>query len=230
MQFPIPSLIFICSMTARRSPIELSPEISPEFLATLREYDVLCGRAKQVFANPGNRTFRHVVQQRRKTYRETTRRAEKSAITQSVIQLFRENSGRFLKLDESGSGSWVELSDEQVKEKVSHALRGSKSPNTTKTKPKGPSRLTETSPSVPRIVNAAFQAISERQQAIFQSLLRDDSESKASESGEDDSESWSFEVSSTSQTEDVDGSVDDGNCVHIDHERDMQHRWPPSGF
>jgi hypothetical protein len=89
-------------------------------------FDVLSGRDKQAFGHEGNNYFRDLVQTHREAYQGSRRRADKNAITKTVIGLVHDRNGRFLKLD--ANREWAEMSDEMVYEKVSHALRGAKSP------------------------------------------------------------------------------------------------------
>jgi hypothetical protein len=96
-------------------------------LAALSPYDVLCGRSSESFGHEGNRRFREIVRQHRDMYREATRRSDKNAITRAVIGEIHDIGGRFLRLDARGK-RWLTLESDEVYEKVSHALRGSKPP------------------------------------------------------------------------------------------------------
>jgi hypothetical protein len=89
-------------------------------------FDVLSGRDKQAFGHEGNNYFRDLVQTHREAYQGSRRRADKNAITKTVIGLVHDRNGRFLKLN--ADHKWAEMNDEMVYEKVSHALRGAKSP------------------------------------------------------------------------------------------------------
>jgi hypothetical protein len=88
--------------------------------------DVLSGRYNYSFNHPGNNYFRDLIQDNREAYQSAPRRAVKNRITNTVIRLVRDEprSGRFLKLN--GSNQWEVMTDEDVYEKVSHALRGAK--------------------------------------------------------------------------------------------------------
>jgi hypothetical protein len=88
--------------------------------------DVLSGRYNYSFNHPGNNYFRDLIQENREAYQTAPRRAIKNRITNTVIRLVREEPrcGRFLKLN--GANEWEVMTDEDVYEKVSHALRGAK--------------------------------------------------------------------------------------------------------
>jgi len=55
-------------------------------------------------------------------YRKATSRGEKAAIVQRILDGVSNAGGRFLKKNED-TGEWYQLSEQQTKEKVSHAVR-----------------------------------------------------------------------------------------------------------
>lgn len=140
-------------------------------LSTPSEFDVLCGRDKQSFGHPGNQRFREIVQQQRDVYQQARKRADKNAITKRVIGMILEK-GIFLKLVKGGG--WTPLDDDEVYEKVSHALRGAKSlgkKGEKRDQRRKSSKLSTPPPELQAIMHSSFNEIRARQKLIFQNLL-----------------------------------------------------------
>jgi hypothetical protein len=81
--------------------------------------DVLFGRGK-IVEHPGNVRFRQLVDYYTDKY-EISGKMEKTCIAEIVIQMVKENSGRFLKRD--NAGDWVEVDHATARNKVAHAFR-----------------------------------------------------------------------------------------------------------
>ncbi len=88
--------------------------------------DVVCSRGKRYFRHPGNQRFRQIIQESVQEYIDAETRMDKSIVIDSIIESVRaqDNSRlvRFMK-HQSRSNSWTELPLEQIRDKVSHALR-----------------------------------------------------------------------------------------------------------
>lgn len=70
----------------------------------------------------GNKRFRETITNAVHEYNKAESRMQKSMVVLSVFDSIRARGGRFLKHDET-EGSWYELSDQQTKEKIAHAVR-----------------------------------------------------------------------------------------------------------
>ena len=70
----------------------------------------------------GNKTFRTAVSEALDDFVTAANRFEKSIIVQRVVDIVHARGGRFLKED-TRAGTWYQLSDQQSKEKVGHAIR-----------------------------------------------------------------------------------------------------------
>jgi hypothetical protein len=70
----------------------------------------------------GNRQFRDSVTNSLRAYMDADNRFEKSMVVHRIVDNIHSAGGRFLKKDYSSS-QWFELSDQQAKEKVGHAIR-----------------------------------------------------------------------------------------------------------
>ena len=81
--------------------------------------DVLMGRGKSSYNHIGNVRFRHMVLERSHLYEEA-RFTARTRVSEEVLVLIKDRSGRFLKDDGIG---WVEVSDEAAVKKISHAFR-----------------------------------------------------------------------------------------------------------
>ena len=77
--------------------------------------DVLCGRGGAVNAHRGNKRFRDIIDQHRRTYL-ASRKAMKPLMNRAVVRLIRQEGGRFLKCD--NDGLWYEIGDFKAHEKV----------------------------------------------------------------------------------------------------------------
>jgi hypothetical protein len=162
----------------------------PDILVECSEKDVFCGRAKQSLSNPGNRRYRAVIEQYREQYQQSSRRAEKSRLTQAVIKVIRDQDSRFLKPTggrSSSSTGWVELTEDEVYEKVSHALRCTKDPRdavlcharstqpVVNPRPHFARQASDQDPAsaatISTLVEDDFRRVSARQRAIFRDLI-----------------------------------------------------------
>jgi hypothetical protein len=85
----------------------------------------LCARSNSslfVSFPVGNKRFRDAVTSALHDYMEASNRFEKSLVIASIVDIIRATGGRFLKWDFQ-MGKWYELSSQQSKEKVGHAIR-----------------------------------------------------------------------------------------------------------
>eukprot|EP00980_Cylindrotheca_fusiformis_P029242 scaffold22766_cov131-Cylindrotheca_fusiformis.AAC.8 len=82
--------------------------------------DVLFGRGK-VKEHPGNIRLHQLIEKRRSRY-EVAEKWEKTVISEEIVAIIKECSGRFLRPTVSGEG-WLEVDKEIAREKVSHTFR-----------------------------------------------------------------------------------------------------------
>jgi hypothetical protein len=116
----------------------------------LKECDVVCGRSKLAHSHPGNQQFRLLVQKYRDAYKGAKLRNEKKSITKSVIDAVHRQGGRFLMFDHPDEPtSYEEVSFEYKYEKVSHALRSAKAPNSLECRRQVTPALIESDVSIP---------------------------------------------------------------------------------
>jgi len=88
------------------------------------DYDVVCGRGKGNYKRPGNKQLHDIIQQYLHTYSEAKTKLDKTLVLDDIIDRVRaQNNGtaRFVKFDPITG--WVEISSEQAREKVGHAIR-----------------------------------------------------------------------------------------------------------
>ena len=69
----------------------------------------------------GNKRFRSTITNSLEEYSKAETRVAKSLVVLSIFDGIRTHGGRFLKKDEQGQ--WYELSDQQTKHKIAHAVR-----------------------------------------------------------------------------------------------------------
>jgi hypothetical protein len=70
----------------------------------------------------GNKSFRSAVSAALDDFVNAANRFEKGIVVQRVVDMVHSRGGRFLKED-NRAGSWYQLSEQQSKEKVGHAIR-----------------------------------------------------------------------------------------------------------
>mmetsp|Transcript_27912 Transcript_27912/g.67913 ORF Transcript_27912/g.67913 Transcript_27912/m.67913 type:complete len:350 (+) Transcript_27912:85-1134(+) len=88
----------------------------------VRPYDILCGRSKTCFNNIGNRRFRITISMNVKKYDSLTNRSERGNFIYTLAQTLKEDAGfRFVRI--SKKSGRVELTDDEIRAKIGHALR-----------------------------------------------------------------------------------------------------------
>jgi hypothetical protein len=85
--------------------------------------DVLLGRGKGFQQHSGNVRYRYLIEEHYNQY-ESSSKMEKKKLTEEVVRIIKEPSGRFLKEDSAG---WAEVEDGVARFKVSHAFRSMRS-------------------------------------------------------------------------------------------------------
>ena len=93
----------------------------------LRPADVICTKRRITRGHPGNMSYDSIIQKSRDRYQACQLRGDKTRITDEVITLIKNSGGRFVKYYAEAK-MWTEISTALEREKVSHALRSSKSP------------------------------------------------------------------------------------------------------
>jgi hypothetical protein len=138
-------------------------------------FDVLSGRNKAAFGHEGNNYFRDLVQQFREPYQTAAKRHDKNAVATTLIRLVEQRGGRFLKMSE-GYEEYEVMSPEDAYEKVTHALRGAKSPTSSPKKVKATKKqeMAAAPPLPPPLPVSAvsFHDIMMNQRIIFDKLVR----------------------------------------------------------
>jgi hypothetical protein len=110
-------------------------------------YDVLLGRGKLIQEHSGNLRYRHIVENHKERY-EKASKAEKTSIAKEIIQIVKDNGGRFFKKTDEG---WTEASTEIARDKVSHSFRNRRiAVNGQKKEARVTSEIVKPSSSLPR--------------------------------------------------------------------------------
>ena len=86
--------------------------------------DILLGRGSKFYLHPGNRLLHEIVGKYYEEY-NTLNRQGKTRLAKEIVTLVHNYSGHFIKLDDK-SGMWMEVSDLEAREKVSHSFRRKK--------------------------------------------------------------------------------------------------------
>eukprot|EP00526_Cylindrotheca_closterium_P013946 CAMPEP_0113631676 /NCGR_PEP_ID=MMETSP0017_2-20120614/16461_1 /TAXON_ID=2856 /ORGANISM="Cylindrotheca closterium" /LENGTH=346 /DNA_ID=CAMNT_0000542195 /DNA_START=62 /DNA_END=1102 /DNA_ORIENTATION=+ /assembly_acc=CAM_ASM_000147 len=89
-----------------------------------RPYDIMCGRNRNSFNNIGNRRFRITINMNVEKYNALRSRHERSKFIANLAHTMRYEVGfRFLKKKSGKNSETVDLTDEEVRAKIGHALR-----------------------------------------------------------------------------------------------------------
>jgi hypothetical protein len=86
----------------------------------ISDNDVVCGRGKGYYNKPGNRRFRQIVQGFVGQYEQARTKLDKTMVLSAIVDRVMEQ-GRFIK--RKAGGVWVEIGEDQAREKVGHTIR-----------------------------------------------------------------------------------------------------------
>jgi hypothetical protein len=95
------------------------------FVDAILEADVLCGRGGLSNHHPGNKRFRRVVSEMKRTYRSTETKNNKTSLSRAIVDHVCNYGGRFIKKDDK-TGSYHVLTKADARKKTSQALRETK--------------------------------------------------------------------------------------------------------
>eukprot|EP00980_Cylindrotheca_fusiformis_P029144 scaffold22737_cov120-Cylindrotheca_fusiformis.AAC.7 len=84
-------------------------------------HDVLWGRGKQIFRHLGNRLLHELVEAYDNQYNQRSKDG-KTKVADQIVAVIHGYSGRFMKFDDE-CGMWVEVSNSEAREKVTHRFR-----------------------------------------------------------------------------------------------------------
>lgn len=85
-------------------------------------HDVVCARGRTYWDHHGNQTYRELIAGATQRYAQSTSKLEKSMIVTEIIEQIHDRNGMFIKKQRKG-GDWIEVDEEQIREKVSQSLR-----------------------------------------------------------------------------------------------------------
>lgn len=129
--------------TKTASPISTKPSIADSFVPVVvprkqhkknepmaegyvpGSYDIICGdRSKHAMNHVGNRRFKIIINMHLDKYRHAPSRVDKTLIVISIVDWIRQSDpcGHFVRKDRR-TGTWVDIGDQQAREKVGYALR-----------------------------------------------------------------------------------------------------------
>lgn len=109
----------IASLTVGGNTTALTENYQPNY-----DYDVVCGRGRGSYNKPGNKRFRALVTSHIGEYLASKTKIDKTMVLNRIIdEVGAQNNGQahFLKHDKSKG--WDEMSNEQSRAKVGHAIR-----------------------------------------------------------------------------------------------------------
>lgn len=92
-------------------------------MASISQYDVLCGKDKTYENYDGNRIYRDMIVAVAPLYAATTSKQDKMRMTRDIVStLIMDYGSRFMKIS-SVHGGWEEINVAAARDKTSHALR-----------------------------------------------------------------------------------------------------------
>ena len=102
----------------------MSNDSVPDIIETPASNDVLCGQDATYGQHPGNALLRQQLQEALGDYQLATDRRDKIVLIDNIITYMREtHNTRFVRLSDERRGCWTTVSEQSVRDKVSHALR-----------------------------------------------------------------------------------------------------------
>lgn len=84
--------------------------------------DVLMGRGWHQQEHPGNLELARIVDDRREEYK-MARKLHKTNLNWTIVEMIRASGGRFLERSTSSAKGWIEVSDDNARDKVSKCFR-----------------------------------------------------------------------------------------------------------
>jgi hypothetical protein len=88
------------------------------------DFDVICGRGKGSYNKAGNVKFREILLERTSQYGSISSKIGKSIFLNEIIDTVQsQNKGQSFFIRQTTGGFWEKLNDEEVREKVGHAVR-----------------------------------------------------------------------------------------------------------
>lgn len=94
-------------------------------IVTPTQNDILCGKDKSYSNHEGNQIFRAQILEYLQEYQHQTK-IGRMAVTKQIVSYMAQRGAKFVrKLDDTlvPSGQWVELTNSEARDKISHALR-----------------------------------------------------------------------------------------------------------
>ena len=89
---------------------------------TVTSNDVLIGKGGYRQRHPANARLSQLIEMNRADYASASK-LEKTVISMSIVRTVKESKARFLKRPDRNSDEWVEISDLEARQAVSHRLR-----------------------------------------------------------------------------------------------------------
>lgn len=83
--------------------------------------DILCGKDKTFNKHPGNRAYRELIEEHAVSYSNESSKQIKMKVTKQIVQQLEASGARFIR--KVGENAWQEISNQQARDKTSHALR-----------------------------------------------------------------------------------------------------------
>ena len=87
------------------------------------EYDVVCGRGKGSYNQPGNKRLRALIRGYIPEYTAARSKFDKTTVLSKIIDAVKSQNNNTARFVKSKNGVWYEISNDQAREKVGHTMR-----------------------------------------------------------------------------------------------------------
>jgi hypothetical protein len=89
------------------------------------DIDILCGKDKTFNKHPGNLLYRQLIEKYAEGYSNESSKQIKMKVTKDIVCRLEASGARFIRLigDNNTDGGWQEITNQQARDKTSHALR-----------------------------------------------------------------------------------------------------------
>jgi hypothetical protein len=88
------------------------------------DIDILCGKDKTFNKHPGNLLYRQLIEEHAERYSNECSKQIKMKVTKVIVGQLEASGARFIRMiGDNNNDGWQEITNQQAREKISHALR-----------------------------------------------------------------------------------------------------------
>lgn len=93
------------------------------FISTPSDIDILCAKDKTYSKHPGNLKYRELIEEHAQSYTNESSKQIKMKVTKHIVEHLEALGARFLRRIQGQDVCWEEITTQEARDKISHALR-----------------------------------------------------------------------------------------------------------